>query len=63
MYHCTASKLFSTEGGGCRINGKSAQFCGSNVQKVGHNCTPPEMVGISDSFKVNNAGIACIVHC
>ena len=62
--HCIASKLVSTQGGGCRINGKSGQFNGSNeVQKVAKTRTPSEKIGIGDSFKVNNAGIASNVHC
>jgi len=62
--HCIASKLLCTEDGGCRINGKSGQFNGSNeVQKVAKQRTPSEKVGIGDSFQVNNAGIASNVHC
>ena len=62
--HCIASKLFSTEGVGYRINGKSGQFNGSNeAQKVAKTRTPSEKIGIGDSFQVNNAGIASNVHC
>jgi len=59
--HCIASKLCSTEGAVCRINGKSGQFNGSyEVQKVAKKRIPSEKVG---SFQVNNAGIASNVHC
>ena len=62
--HCLASKLCSTEGGGCRINGKSGQINGSNeVQKVAKRRTFSEKAEIGDSFQVNNAGIASNVHC
>ena len=62
--HYIASKLFSTEGGGCRTNGKSGQCNGSNeVQKEAKQCKPSEKVGIGDSLQVNNAGIASNVHC
>ena len=62
--HCIASKLCSTEGAVCRINGKSGQFNGSyEVQKVAKKRIPSEKVGIDDSFQVNNAGIASNAHC
>ena len=62
---CIASKLFSTESGGCRINGKNGHVNGNNeVQKVAEKHISSERVfQIGDSFQVNNTGLGLNVHC
>ena len=63
--YCVASKLLSTEGGGCRINRKSDQYnSGDEVQKVAKKRTSSEnLFGIGDNFQVKKARNVFNVHC
>ena len=62
--HCIASKLFNTEGCGCRINGKSGQLTGGNeVHKVAKKRASSDRDWIGDSVQVNIAGKVSNMHC